>query len=118
MAKRSRIESALKKAQSLLGTYIPGRKRAEATLDEVLWVLGQARGVLTARGRRKAAASRRGRAKGKTVQRRKGAGRKKTSRAAAARKIKKGGRSGRPKFDTPRGRNPLRDGPFPPNRPA
>jgi hypothetical protein len=85
MAKRSRIETALKKAQSVLGAYIPGRKRAEATLDEVLWVLGQARGVLTARGRRKAAVSRRGRAKGKTAQRRKSAGRK-TGRAAAARK--------------------------------
>lgn len=85
MAKRSRIESALKKARSVLSAYIPGRKRAEATLDEVLRVLGQARGVLTARGRRKAAASRRARGKGKTAQRRKTT-RRKTSRAAAARK--------------------------------
>jgi hypothetical protein len=85
MAKRSRIESALKKAQSVLSGYIPGRKRAEATLDEVLWVLGQARGVLTARGRRKMAASRRARGKGKAAQRRKTT-RRKTGRAAAARK--------------------------------
>ncbi len=85
MAKRSRIESALKKAQSVLSGYIPGRKRAEATFDEVLRVLGQARGVLTARGRRKAAASRRARGKGKTAARKKTA-RRKTGRAAAARK--------------------------------
>ena len=81
MAKRSRIESALKKAQSVLAGYIPGRKRAEATLEEVLWVLGQARGVLTARGRRKAATSRRARGKGKTAARKKTA-RRKTGRPA------------------------------------
>jgi hypothetical protein len=84
MAKRSRIESALKKAQSVLSNYVPGRKRAEATIDEVMRVLGQARGVLSGRGRRKAAAPRRGRRKGKTAPR-KTAGRK-TGRAATARK--------------------------------
>jgi hypothetical protein len=82
MAKRSRIESALKKAQSVLSNYVPGRKRAEQTLDEVMWVLGQARGILSARGRRKAAASRRG--KTKTAPRK--PARRKTGRAAAARK--------------------------------
>ena len=89
MAKRSRIESALKKAQSVLSAYIPGRKRAEATLDEVLQVLGQARGLLTARGRRKTAGSRRGRRTGRTAQRkmaRRKTARRKTGRAAAARK--------------------------------
>ena len=84
MAKRSRIETALKKAQSVLSSYIPGRKRAEATLDEVMRVLGQARGVLSARGRRKAAVPRRGRRKGKTAPR-KTTGRK-TGRVATARK--------------------------------
>jgi hypothetical protein len=75
MAKRSRIETALKKAQSVLSSYIPGRKRAEATLDEVLSVLGKARGALSGRGR----------GKRKTAARKK-ARRPNRARAAAARK--------------------------------
>jgi hypothetical protein len=84
MAKRSRVETALKKARSVLSSYIPGRKRAEATLDEVLRVLGQARGVLRPRGRRRAA-SRRARGRSKMAPR-KQAARRKTGGAAAARK--------------------------------
>jgi hypothetical protein len=82
MAKRSRIESALKKAQSVLSNYVPGRKRAEATIDEVMRVLGQARGVLTGRGRRKRAAprntktGRRKSARRKTAAARKGSARR------------------------------------------
>jgi hypothetical protein len=89
-AKRSRIETALKKAQSMLSNYIPGRKRAEATIDEVLWVLSQARGVLSARDRRKAAAkggrkaaARRTRGKAKTARRKKAARRKTAARRSA-----------------------------------
>jgi hypothetical protein len=55
-AKKGGVEKALRKAQSVLASYIkPGRRSAEATIDELLKVLGKARGVLRAipRARRK-----------------------------------------------------------------
>ena len=48
-ARKSAVEKALRRAQAVLASYIkPGRRSAEATIDEVLRVLGKARGVLRA----------------------------------------------------------------------
>jgi hypothetical protein len=91
--KKSGVERALRRAQTVLASYIkPGRKSAEATIDELLRVLGKARGVLRAvpgrskrrgtRGRRaagRAAAARR--STGGAI-RRKAAARRRKARAA------------------------------------
>jgi len=96
-ARKSAVEKALRKAQSVLASYIkPGRRSAEATLDEVLRVLGKARGLLRAmpggrkrrstRARRSAAAravaaSRRGRRAGGATAKRKTQARRRKARA-------------------------------------
>lgn len=71
--KPGRIEQALHKAQTVLARYIkPGKKSAEATIEELLHVLGNARGML--------ATTRRG------VVSRSGKPRRTTKRKASARK--------------------------------
>jgi hypothetical protein len=74
-AKRNALEGTLEKAWSLLSSYVtPGRKSAEATFEELLRVLRQARSVV---------ASERKRIRSSTPRRRK---RTATRSSAAARK--------------------------------
>jgi hypothetical protein len=88
-AKRSRVETALKKAQSVLSNYMPGRRTAEATVDEVLRILGRARGALTGRkgrrGRRRKVGV--GRAAAKRGSRKRSSGRKAAGRRRSARRV-------------------------------
>jgi hypothetical protein len=86
-AKQSRVESALKKAQSVLSNYMPGRKTAEATVDEVMRILGRARGAVMGRkGRRKRASARRRSAAGRRGARKGSRRRKTTMRGRSARR--------------------------------
>ncbi|HVY57730.1 MAG TPA: hypothetical protein VHA77_07785 [Xanthobacteraceae bacterium] len=57
-AKRNALERTLDKARSLLSSYVvPGRKSAEATLEELLRMLRQARSVVASERKRIRAAS-------------------------------------------------------------
>ena len=94
-AKKGRVEKALRKAQSVIASYVkPGRKSAEATIDELLKVLGKARGVLRAvpGGRRKRRTTRgRRAAAGRAAAARRSSGatkRKATARRRKARSVR------------------------------
>jgi hypothetical protein len=89
-AKRNALERTLEKARSLLSSYVtPGRKSAEATLEELLRMLRQARGVV-ARERKRIGSSgprrrKRSSQSAAPTRKRSGAGRKRRSAAATGR---------------------------------
>lgn len=91
MAKRNVVSRTLRSTRKTIGRYLTtGEKSAEATIEQLLDVLSEAR-VLLAKLSAGATRKRKTKSKRKTTARRKtGARRKKTKVAAAKRAVKRG----------------------------